>query len=60
MSITVQDVRVEEFCPAESQALQHVAVTELRKHNIGVSHSILKGEDLSHHFYTIHVTINCL
>jgi len=45
MSISVQDVKIEDFCPAESQALQQVAVTELRKHNIGVSHGILKGED---------------
>jgi len=46
MSISIQDVRIEDFCPAESQALQHIAVTELRKHNIGVSHGMLKGEDL--------------
>ncbi|XP_065884816.1 rho GTPase-activating protein 6-like isoform X2 [Dysidea avara] len=39
-------MRVEDLCLAESQALQHVAVTELRRHNIGVSHGMLKGSNL--------------
>ena len=46
MTISVQEVRVQDLCLAETRALQHVAITELRKHEIGVSHGILKGESL--------------
>jgi len=60
MSISVQDVRIEDFCPAESQALQQVAVTELRKHNIGVSHGMLKGEDFFNYFQLFIITFNWL
>ena len=46
MTIGLQEVRVQDLCLAETRALQHVAITELRKHGIGVSHGILKGENL--------------
>ena len=46
MTISLQEVRVQDLCLAETRALQHVAITELRKHEIGVSHGILKGESL--------------
>ena len=46
MVINLQEVRTEDLCLAETRAVQHVAITELRKHGIGVSHGILKGENL--------------
>ena len=46
MNISLQELRVQDLCLAEMRALQHVAVTELRRHEIGISHGILKGENL--------------
>jgi len=46
MSVTLQEVQAQDLCVTEIRALQHVAVSELRKHEIGVSHGILKGENL--------------
>ena len=46
MTVNLQEMRVQDLCLAEVRALQHVAVTELRKKEIGVSHGILKGENL--------------
>ena len=46
MNISLQELRIQDICPAEMRALQHVAVTELRRHEIGISHGILKGENL--------------
>lgn len=46
MTVSLQETRVQDLCLAETRALQHVAVTELRRHEIGISHGILKSESL--------------
>ena len=46
MNISLQELRIQDMCLAEMRALQHVAVTELRRHAISISHGILKGENL--------------